>query len=87
MHDISDHLYNTLLRLPKQELLETLLDALEHMQSYNGRSLTACIMESAGATESEGGCRWEFPERWRNAINAEQATTPAPAGQQPAEAG
>ena len=40
-----------LLKLPKQNLVNLMLSALDEMQVYNGRSKTECIATALGATE------------------------------------
>ena len=63
---ISDRLYERLLRMKKEALLETMLEALDTMQAYNGRSITTCIMMALGAESHEdddGNVRWVLPKK------------------------
>ena len=43
---ISDRLYEMLLLLPRRNLLNLMLMALDEMQAYNGKSRGAAIMEA-----------------------------------------
>jgi hypothetical protein len=58
MWDIPDKLYDLLLGMEKQKMLDLMLTALENMQAYNGRSLTDAIVMSipdAREVEKEDG--------------------------------
>jgi len=57
----NDKLYNYLLKLPHENLVNLLLVALDEMQVCNSRSVTQCIAIAVGATEVEDG-KWVFPE-------------------------
>jgi len=57
---ISDKLYDYLLHLPRRNLVNLMLHALDEMQAYNGRSFTFCIMEGMGAEKKDEGV-WIYP--------------------------
>jgi len=69
---MNEKLYDILLSLPKQALLNVMIEALEEMQSYNGQSTTSAVMRAIGGEESEDGRRWKVPstrtiaKRFRN---------------------
>ena len=51
---MNDKLYELLLKLPRKNLINLMWEALDEMQSYNGRSRFDCIMLAIeDATESE----------------------------------
>jgi len=61
--EISDRLYESLLDMDKQNMLDVLLGAIEEMQSYNGQSVTSAIMRASGAEETydkDGNVRWKL---------------------------
>lgn len=63
--NISDRLHQYLIDLPKPVLLKVMLNAVDEMQSYNGRSHTAAIMLALGAEaqETERGSLWAYPNK------------------------
>lgn len=58
---MNEKLYNMLLSLPKQSLLNVMLAALDEMEGYNGQSKTSAIMRVVGAEKSEDGRSWRPP--------------------------
>ena len=58
--DIPENLYNYLLTLPKQELLNIMLEALDEMKGFNGNSYIHCICTAAGFEETKQGV-WRIP--------------------------
>lgn len=40
---MDEKLYDLLTKLPKQNIIHVMWEALDHMQAYNGRSRQACI--------------------------------------------
>jgi len=58
---MNEQLYDRLLELPKQALLNVMLEALDEMQSYNGQSKTSAIMKAIGGVQSEDGRSWKVP--------------------------
>ena len=57
---VSDKLYEYILKLPKKNLLNLMLSAIDEMQSYNGRSVTGCIALAMDAKEKDEG-KWTLP--------------------------
>ncbi len=43
MCDFPDWLYEHLMKMEKAQMLEVMVEALDHMQSWNGRSITYCV--------------------------------------------
>jgi hypothetical protein len=63
--EISDTLYENLLTMEKQKLLELMLEALDCMQAYNGQSVTSAILTSTGAEfveDDDGRTFWHLPK-------------------------
>jgi hypothetical protein len=61
--DISDKLYEYLVEMEKDELLEVMFAALDNMQSYNGQSQTSAIMRGMRAeelTRDDGTVYWKL---------------------------
>jgi len=50
-------LYDALLRLPQENIINLMWMALDEMQAYNGRSQTQCICLAIGAETRETGGR------------------------------
>lgn len=48
---MNDKLYTLLEKLPRQNLIHLMWDALDEMQAYNGRTRTTCICMAMGANE------------------------------------
>ena len=46
---INEKLENLLLSLPKPQLLEVMLSAVDIMESYNGQSIQRTVMKAVGA--------------------------------------
>lgn len=57
--DISDTLYRRLMLLPRANLIELMMEALDYMEAYNGRTRQQCLMLALEAKEIEGG--WKLP--------------------------
>ena len=58
MFDMPDWLYEYLMKLPKEQVIEIMADALDLMQAYNGRTIAYCIVtsiEGATCTETNTG--------------------------------
>jgi hypothetical protein len=54
---MDDRLHEMLMRLPRKNLVNLMWDALDHMQAYNGRTPTQCIvMAIGGEVDDEGKC-------------------------------
>jgi hypothetical protein len=49
-----DKLYDTLMKLPRHNLICLLDEALDIMQGYNGQSKTECIIHAIGGKIVEG---------------------------------
>jgi len=65
MLDFPEWLYEYLMQLPKDQLIEVMADGLDQMQQYNGRTKAYCIVSSIeGATceETGNGYRYSLPE-------------------------
>jgi len=60
--DIGESLYNRLMKIEKEALLSLMLDALTDMQSYNGRTLSWCILNNIGTEMDNGKWRVLKPE-------------------------
>jgi len=48
---MNEELYELLLKLPKENLINIMWNALDEMQAHNMRTRMFCIMESIGAIE------------------------------------
>jgi hypothetical protein len=62
----SDTLDKFLLSFNKSIIYNIMLEALDIMQAYNGRSITYCICEAIGAETAEhddGTYSWKLPSR------------------------
>jgi hypothetical protein len=66
MDEMSDKLYELLMKLPKKNLINLMWGALDEMQAYNGRSRKSCILEAMGAEYIEnmktGGVKYKLPK-------------------------
>ena len=62
MYEINDKLYVFLKDLPSDVLLNVMLSALDEMQSYNGRTMTRCIMQAMDAKKINDN-KWEAPSK------------------------
>jgi hypothetical protein len=60
--DISMPLQDRLMSLPKDVLLEVMLQAIDEMQAYNGRSHNECILLAIEA-ENIDDTKWRIPGR------------------------
>lgn len=58
-NQISEPLMPRLLELPQQVMLDVMLEALDLMQAYNGRSITYCICDAMGGTLRDD--KWTVP--------------------------
>lgn len=61
---MDDKLYEILLKLPKENLINLMYNALDEMQSYNGRSINHCICTAMGCEQQEkdGRTYWKVPK-------------------------
>lgn len=61
---MDDKLYELLLKLPKENLINLMCMALDEMKCYNGRTVTYCICNALGCEEMEENGRmcWKIPE-------------------------
>lgn len=50
---MNDTLYETLMKLPRANLISVMWDALDEMHTYNGRTRHYCILKSMGLEETE----------------------------------
>jgi len=66
MLDLPDNLYDYLLKLPKEEIIQIMADAIDLMQAYNGRTMTYCIMSSIEGAEviedDDGNVSYRLPK-------------------------
>jgi hypothetical protein len=66
MLNLPDWLFDYLMMLPKEDVIEIMANALDLMEAWNGRGITYCIVssiEDATATETEeGGYTYQLPE-------------------------
>ena len=56
---MDERLNEKILKLPKQHIINLMWDALDIMQSYNGRTKQTCILEAMGAKSD--GTKWKLP--------------------------
>lgn len=67
---IKENLYNRLVDLPNDVLLNIMVSALENMQSWNGQSCTEAIMTTINAETTEKGWamqkKSELIEEWKD---------------------
>ena len=64
MYEISDQLYEYLLSFAKPIQLDIMLEAIDTMQAFNGRSITHCIMIAINAEEiGNEGRQWKLPTK------------------------
>jgi len=61
---MNNEIYEILLKLPKKNIINLMWEALDHMQAYNCRSRTYCILESMGYKQVED-------KKWRPCSLAE----------------
>lgn len=57
--DCPDKLYDLLVKLSKDKLIDVMYSAVDHMGSYNGRTSYTCIMLGLGGTKTEKGWKIE----------------------------
>lgn len=57
---ISDNLYEDILKLPKKNILHLMLESLDYMQQYNGRTITDCIMLSIDGKLNENNDQYSY---------------------------
>lgn len=67
---MTESLCNFLMKLPRANLINLMLESLDNMQHYNGQSRMRVILEVLGAKEIEEG-RWERP----SLVKAKEATS------------
>lgn len=62
---IHDALYARLESLSKEDVILTMLEALDHMHAYNGRSVTECVVMALGGTveDTNRGIRFRLPPK------------------------
>ena len=53
MNELSVKLESRLLQESKQDMLDILLEAISNIQSYNGSSVTHCVVEALGGVSYE----------------------------------
>ena len=53
---MDDRLYDFLTKLPKKNLINLMLMALDEMQAWNGRTITQAICKVFGTCNDEGKC-------------------------------
>lgn len=58
---MNDKLYEIIMKLPKQNIINLMLNSLDLMQGYNGRKISECILESIGAKYCGEKEVWEIP--------------------------
>ena len=61
-----DKIFDLLEKLPAENLINLMWEALDIMQSYNGRNKTECILMAAGATQDEGGWTLDSETLYQN---------------------
>lgn len=59
---MNDKLYEILEKLPKQNVIHIMWEALDEMQSFNGRSRQHCILTAIGAKEGTKEGKWSVPK-------------------------
>lgn len=57
---MEDKLFDALLKLPKENIINLMMIALDGMQQYNGKSRTTCVLLAMGATQTDDG-KWKIP--------------------------
>lgn len=68
---MEDNLYDTLKKLPKENIINLMMLALDEMELYNGRSRITCIMLAMGATQTDDG-KWKIPAMTKVIKNTER---------------
>lgn len=60
---MNDRLYEILMKLPRKNLIHCMLEALDEMQSWNGRTKTYCITKALGgeSVERDDGVYYKMP--------------------------
>jgi hypothetical protein len=53
--NMDDKLYEILLKIPRKNLIHIMVEALDLMEQFNGRTKTYCICEAMGLEEKEDG--------------------------------
>ena len=56
-----ERLYEVLMKLPRKNLIHLMFDALDEMQTYNGRTKMCCICYAMGCKESDDGKSYTIP--------------------------
>jgi len=65
MNTLPQWLYEYLIQLDKDMLLDIMEESLDQMQAYNGRSIVYCIVSAipnAKIEETERGFRYQLPK-------------------------
>jgi hypothetical protein len=57
---MNDVTYERLLQLPRANLVNLMMEALDYMQQFNGRGRTTCIMMALNAKEVDEK-KWQIP--------------------------
>lgn len=59
---MDNKLFETVMKLPKEHIVNLMWNALDEMQYYNGRTKTTCILLAMGAKEADSdGHKWRIP--------------------------
>lgn len=61
---MQDELYELLMKLPRKNLIGCMMQALDEMQSWNGRTRTHCICTALGCEETvkdDGSATYKVP--------------------------
>lgn len=61
---MSDKFYEFVEEKSKSDIIEGMVEAIELMQQYNGRTVRYCLYTAFGLTEVEDG-RWQYPKKIR----------------------
>jgi len=63
---MDNRLYDIIQKLPRQNITNLMLSALDEMQAYNGRSIQECVLIAAGSKghtdEKTGKVSWKLPK-------------------------
>lgn len=70
---MDEKLYDYLLKLPRANLVHTMIEALDLMQQHNGRTRSFCILTAIGAKhKTHAGGNWILPTITDAKKNTEQ---------------
>lgn len=59
---MTEKLYNRLMELPKENLINLMEHSLDSMQAYNGKTIMCAIMDGLGAELIEDG-KYKLPSK------------------------